>query len=73
MADLNSYTLLQSAGFGEELMTFGVIAVIMILIGTAAYWITRYKKCPSNQILVVYGKVAGGCGQGKPGQGHRHR
>ena len=36
MADLNSYTLLQSAGFGDELMTFGVIAVIVILVGTAA-------------------------------------
>ena len=61
MADLNSYTLLQAGGFGgEELMTIGIIAVVILLIGTAAYWITRYKKCPSNKILVVYGKVAGG-------------
>jgi flotillin len=59
LADLNGYTLLQ-AGFADELITFGVIAVIVILVGTAAYWITRYKKCPSNKILVVYGKVAGG-------------
>ena len=60
MADLNSYTLLQSAGFGPELMTIGIIAAAIVLVGTAAYWITRYKKCPSNKILVVYGKVAGG-------------
>ena len=59
LADLNGYALLQ-AGFADELITFGVIAVIVILVGTAAYWITRYKKCPSNKILVVYGKVAGG-------------
>jgi uncharacterized membrane protein YqiK len=59
LADLNGYTLLQ-AGIADELITFGVIAVIVILVGTAAYWITRYKKCPSNKILVVYGKVAGG-------------
>ena len=60
MADLSSYTLLQSAGFGPELMTIGIIAAAIVLVGTAAYWITRYKKCPSNKILVVYGKVAGG-------------
>ena len=60
VADLNSYTLLQAGGFGPELMTMGVIAAVIVLVGTAAYWITRYKKCPSNKILVVYGKVAGG-------------
>ena len=59
VVDLNSYTLLQSAGdFGPELMTIGIVAAIaavVIGLGTAAYWASRYKKCPSNKILVVYG------------------
>ena len=45
-----------------DLGTLGPIAlivVIVILIGTALYWASRYKKCPSNKILVIYGKIGG--------------
>ena len=45
-----------------DLGTLGPIAlivVIVILIGTMLYWASRYKKCPSNKILVIYGKIGG--------------
>ena len=58
MADLNGYTLLQ-AGFGESLMLIGIIAAVLIIGGTLTYWASRYKKCPSNEILVVYGYIRG--------------
>ena len=58
MADLNSYTLLQSGSFGEMIDGSSPHRGSLLLVGTAAYWASRYKKCPSNKILVVYGKVA---------------
>ena len=61
MAELNGYTLAQmSGGFGETLGFLILVASVIILVGTAVYWASRYKKCPSNKILVVYGKVSGG-------------
>ena len=42
---------------GFELITIGV-AVLIVL--SAFIWLaSRYRRCPSNQILVVYGKVSG--------------
>jgi len=67
MAELNSYTLAQSAvgppwqgGIEDSLLLIAAVAGIIVLLGTAAYWASRYKKCPSNKILVIYGKVSGG-------------
>ena len=60
MGDLNSYTLGQAQPDAETLGFLVIIAAAIVFVGTAAYWITRYKKCPSNKILVVYGKVSGG-------------
>ena len=60
MAELNSYTLGQAEGIVDTLGLLIIPAVVIIGIGTAAYWASRYKKCPSNKILVVYGKVKGG-------------
>lgn len=42
--------LLMSAG--------GIIGVIVLIVG--AFLLTRYKRCPSNKILVIYGKVGKG-------------
>ena len=60
MADLNSYTLGQAQPSGETLRFLFIIAVVIITVALIAYWASRYKKCPSNKILVIYGKVAGG-------------
>ena len=59
MADLNSYMLLQS-GVLDTIGLLIIPAAVIIGVGTAAYGASRYKKCPSNKILVVYGKVSGG-------------
>ena len=49
--------LLQMDGFGAlPVIVFAVLAVIIIFVTL----IKRYKRCPSDRILVVYGKVGGG-------------
>jgi len=35
-------------------------AIVFFFIATAIAFATRYKRCPSDRLLVVYGKVAGG-------------
>ncbi len=34
-------------------------AVILLFLFLAVYITTRYKRCPSNRVLVIYGKVGG--------------
>jgi flotillin len=48
---------LQMGGFGP--LATGVVAVLAIVIIFVAF-VKRYKRCPSDRILVVYGKVGGG-------------
>ena len=35
----------------------GVIAAILLLIIIIAMLATRYKKCPSDKVMVIYGRV----------------
>ena len=56
MAELNSYTLAQSS---ESIMLIVIAAPVIIMVGTVAYWASRYKKCPPNLILVIFGKIRG--------------
>jgi flotillin len=37
-----------------------IISVIVVGLGTVFFWIQRYKRCPSDKILVIYGKTRGG-------------
>src|SRR5688572_9141870 len=37
-----------------------VVAAVLILFGFVMLLATRYKRCPSNRVLVVYGKVGEG-------------
>ena len=37
-----------------------VISLFVIGLGTIIYFFSRYKKCPSDKILVIYGKTGGG-------------
>ena len=60
VVDLNSYTLLQAGDFGDMVGLIAAIAAVVIGLGTVAYWASRYKKCPSNKILVIYGSGVGG-------------
>lgn len=38
----------------------GVIVLVVFLLGTVAALFSRYKMCPSDKILIVYGKVGAG-------------
>ncbi len=37
-----------------------VISLVIVGLGTIFFWIQRYKRCPSDKVLVVYGKTRGG-------------
>jgi flotillin len=37
-----------------------IISLIVVGLGTVFFWIQRYKRCPSDKILVIYGKTQGG-------------
>ena len=44
-------------------MDFALILIVSMLIigfGTTIYFFSRYKKCPSDKIMVIYGKTGGG-------------
>jgi len=42
-----------------QFMVIIVVLVILVLFGFFTFLIKRYKRCPSDRILVVYGKVGG--------------
>jgi flotillin len=47
-------------GEASNLIWFGLIgAALIILLFVAVFIVKQYKRCPSNRILVIYGKVAG--------------
>ena len=48
----------ESSSFSET----GILVLILIgvLIGTVMVFASRYKRCPSNKILVIYGKTGSG-------------
>ncbi len=37
-----------------------IISLLVIALGTIIFFFSRYKKCPSDRILVIYGKTGGG-------------
>ena len=37
-----------------------VISLFVIGLGTIIFFFSRYKKCPSDKIMVIYGKTGGG-------------
>ncbi len=37
----------------------GILALGLVIVVTALWLVKRYRRCPSNQILVVYGRVGG--------------
>ena len=45
---------------GMPLWVIAVIAGFSLLIVFFLVWVKRYKRCPSDRILVVYGRVNGG-------------
>jgi flotillin len=37
-----------------------IIAAALVLVSILRFLTTRYKRCPSNRVLVIYGRVGGG-------------
>jgi flotillin len=55
---MSNLIMLQIDGFFGATTT--VVVGVLILIILFAAFVRRYKRCPSDRILVVYGKVGGG-------------
>lgn len=55
-----NFTLL--AALNEALLWWAATLVVLalILVGLLRFLTTRYKRCPSNRVLVIYGRVGGG-------------
>ena len=61
---MNATTLLsqmsQSAAGGGNFGLILVISVLVLGLGMLVFFFSRYQKCPSDRILVIYGKTAPG-------------
>ena len=44
----------------EQILTLIISAVVLIFFSIIVLMIKRYKRCPSNKILVIYGKTGEG-------------
>ncbi len=52
--------LAPQAASSQLILVLGVAAAVVILAGFALMIATRYKRCPSNRILVLFGKTGAG-------------
>ncbi len=53
-------TLAQSSTANNPLMYLGVVgAVLLLLVFFTVFVVKQYKRCPSNRILVIFGRVGG--------------
>jgi flotillin len=41
----------------NEVFVYGIIGLVLLVIFFVVFIIKQYKRCPSNRVLVVYGKV----------------
>ena len=59
---MNATTLLSqsAAGGGESFLIILTISALVVGIGMTIFFFSRYQKCPSDRILVIYGKTAPG-------------
>ncbi len=48
------------AQYGAELWLLPIVALVVLFVVTALFLASRYRRCPSDKILVVYGKVGKG-------------
>jgi flotillin len=44
----------------EQILTIALIAAACFVLGILLVIVKRYKRCPSNRVLVIYGRVSGG-------------
>ena len=52
--------LAQSSGGGSQFMLILTVSLVVVGLGMLIFFFSRYQKCPSDRILVIYGKTSGG-------------
>ena len=62
---MNAITLLSqmsrsAAGGGQSFSIILIISCLVVGLGMTIFFFSRYQKCPSDRILVVYGGTSGG-------------
>ena len=62
---MNAITLLSqmsrsAAGGGQSFSIILIISCLVVGLGITIFFFSRYQKCPSDRILVVYGGTSGG-------------
>ena len=60
---MTSFILAQSSGdFNQGIIWWSatIVVLALVLVGILRFLTTRYKRCPSNRVLVIYGRVGGG-------------
>ena len=50
-------SILAQGLLGEGLWLIAIVAFVLLLVSTILFLASRYKRCPSDRILVIYGKV----------------
>ena len=45
---------------GNQMMLILVVGMLVIMLGMIIFFFSRYKKCPADKILVIYGKTGKG-------------
>ncbi len=53
-------TILASAAESTSSSIIAILVLVLFLLGTVAVLFSRYKMCPSDKILIVYGNVGAG-------------
>ena len=61
-------TLRQAEGAdGGTIGTIMIFAIILVLVAAVIFFAQRYKRCPPDQVMVIYGRTAKGAdGKAKP-------
>ena len=43
-----------------DFILIGIVSLIIVGLGTLAFFFSRYKRCPSDKVLVIYGRTSTG-------------
>ena len=53
-------TLAQQTAEFPSSAIIGILVIVLAIVGSVAFLFSRYKMCPSDKILIVYGNVGAG-------------
>jgi len=60
MTTIDIISPLAQAGTGGTFLLILVVSLIIVGLGTLVFFFSRYKRCPSDRVLVIYGRTKGG-------------